>query len=141
MHTYTKLHSGVWGVRCTERVEPGQYVEITKRNGTTSFACVDKIVWQGPDHGSNQTVWVCSILEGTQKRGTLPKALPKALPTEVVPHASTLPQKRPAPGRRAWPKAKAPRPNLNDPRVDIRDEVGILDTTGETVAETQAFVF
>jgi hypothetical protein len=43
--TYTKLRSGSWGVRSTERLVPGQRVTVTKKDGTTKAETIERVIW------------------------------------------------------------------------------------------------
>lgn len=43
--TYTKLRSGSWGVRSTERLSAGQRVTVTKKDGTTKVETIDRVIW------------------------------------------------------------------------------------------------
>jgi hypothetical protein len=45
--TYTKLRSGAWGVRCTDRVGVGDTVTVTKRDGSVKRETIATIVWKG----------------------------------------------------------------------------------------------
>lgn len=45
--TYTKLRSGNWGVRCTDRVAVGDTVTVTKRDGGVKTETIAQIVWRG----------------------------------------------------------------------------------------------
>ena len=46
-NTYTKLRSGAWGVRCTDRVGVGDTVTVTKRDGSVKTETIHTIVWKG----------------------------------------------------------------------------------------------
>jgi hypothetical protein len=45
--TYTKLRTGAWGVRSTDRLAVGQTVTVTKRDGTRKAETIATIVWRG----------------------------------------------------------------------------------------------
>ena len=45
--TYTKLRTGAWGVRSTERLTAGQTVTVERRDGTRKAETIHTIVWTG----------------------------------------------------------------------------------------------
>jgi hypothetical protein len=45
--TYTKLRTGAWGVRSTDRLTVGQTVTVTKRDGSVKTETIHTIVWTG----------------------------------------------------------------------------------------------
>ena len=55
MATYTKLRSGEWGIRSTAKIESGQMVTVTKRDGDTKTERVARVVWSGGG------VWLATI--------------------------------------------------------------------------------
>lgn len=55
-NTYTKLKSGNWGIRATRSVSEGDRVTVTKRDGTTKFETIAKIVWT-----DGTSAWLCAI--------------------------------------------------------------------------------
>jgi len=65
--TYTKLKSGEWGIRCTERVKAGQRVTVSTKAGKEQSEVVNKVVWQNDD------LWICSIEEKDKHGPTISK--------------------------------------------------------------------
>ena len=54
--TYTKLRSGEWGIRVTGNAPvAGQFVTVTKRDGTTKKETVTRVLWSGDG------VYLCAI--------------------------------------------------------------------------------
>jgi hypothetical protein len=48
--SYTKLKSGDWGVRVVgEKPDVGATITVTKKDGTTKSATVEKVVWSDAD--------------------------------------------------------------------------------------------
>ena len=45
--TYTKLRTGAWGVRSTDRLTVGQTVTVEKRDGSRKQETIHTIVWTG----------------------------------------------------------------------------------------------
>jgi hypothetical protein len=45
--TYTKLRTGAWGVRSTDRISVGQTVTVIKRDGSRKQETIHTIVWTG----------------------------------------------------------------------------------------------
>lgn len=47
MNTYTKLHSGEWGVRINGAANVGDTVTVTTRAGATKTERIAKVIWTG----------------------------------------------------------------------------------------------
>jgi len=45
--TYTKLRTGAWGVRSTDRLTVGQTVTVERRDGARKSETIHTIVWRG----------------------------------------------------------------------------------------------
>lgn len=45
--TYTKLKSGNWGIRVQGEAKAGDYVSVTKKDGTTKTERIERVVWTG----------------------------------------------------------------------------------------------
>lgn len=60
MNTYTKLRDG-WGVRATEPVTAGQTVQVQTQAGAIKTEVVSKVLWQGKDKHTGQTVYLLAI--------------------------------------------------------------------------------
>jgi len=45
--TYSKLRSGNWGIRTTDRVAVGDTVTVEKRDGSRKVETIAQIVWKG----------------------------------------------------------------------------------------------
>ena len=60
--TYTKLNTGAWGVRTTDRVDVGQVVTVSKRGGTTKTEMIDKVLWTGKDRYTGKRTSLCAIV-------------------------------------------------------------------------------
>jgi len=45
--TYTKLRTGAWGVRSTDRLTVGQTVTVERRDGSRKSETIAQIVWRG----------------------------------------------------------------------------------------------
>jgi hypothetical protein len=52
---YARLKSGEWGIRCSKKLQLGQQVVVSKRDGTTSVEQVTQLI--GKDRGA----WLYSI--------------------------------------------------------------------------------
>ena len=60
--SYTKLHSGEWGVRVDGKPAVGSQVTVTKKAGGTSVETISGVVWSGPDRTfPSKTVSICAI--------------------------------------------------------------------------------
>jgi hypothetical protein len=64
--TFSKLHSGKWGLRVSvgkgESVSVGDRVEVIRKDGSTDRAVVGRIVWSGDDRDDpNGKVALCEI--------------------------------------------------------------------------------
>jgi hypothetical protein len=53
--SFSKLQNGEWGIRVRGNARAGQQVSVTKRDGGTSPAIVEKVLWAGDG------VSICSI--------------------------------------------------------------------------------
>ena len=56
--TYTKLHSGDWGIRIQGHnvaVQEGTVMTVTKKSGEQKKEIVSRVVWSG------NGVWLCAI--------------------------------------------------------------------------------
>lgn len=60
MNTYTKLREG-WGVRATTPVIAGQTVSVQTKAGQVKTETVAKVLWQGPDKRTGETVYLLAI--------------------------------------------------------------------------------
>jgi len=63
MNTYTKLREG-WGVRATAPVQAGQTVSVTTKAGAVKTETVARVLWQGPDRRTGETVYLLAIQPG-----------------------------------------------------------------------------
>jgi hypothetical protein len=60
MNTYAKLRGG-WGVRATSPVVAGQTVTVTTKAGQVKTETVSRVLWQGPDRRTGETVYLLAI--------------------------------------------------------------------------------
>lgn len=60
--TFTKLRNGSWGVRTTEKVRPGDTVEVTTKAGETRIETIAYVVWSGEDRETGAPIALCAIV-------------------------------------------------------------------------------
>lgn len=60
MNTYTKLRDG-WGVRATQPAKVGETITVQTKAGATKTETVARVIWQGPDKKTGQTIYLLAI--------------------------------------------------------------------------------
>lgn len=81
-NSWRKLNSGEWGVGLTsDRHQPGEVVEVTKKNGGTSKVTLGKRVAGGANNGGEWSLWTVEA----QARATPPTPAPAPAPKAVPP--------------------------------------------------------
>ena len=90
--TFSKLHSGDWGVSGpVDMIETGNVVTVTKKSGATARVTIKSVIW---DNGETA---IASI--SRNQSVTKPNA----------------PQAEPLPDKTAWEKPKGPNPDKPEP--------------------------